>query len=91
MNKIVAANFIPGLGNGRPENGTETQTFQSCAQWSFTPLQQKREQNVRLAHMAEPYVLAAATAFFDFFSAPLDCPPSFFDLRVFFSAASSTS
>jgi hypothetical protein len=36
--------------------------------------------------MAEPYVPAAA-AFFDFFSAPLDCSPSFFDLRVFFSAA----
>jgi hypothetical protein len=42
MNKIVATEFIPRLGNGRPENGTEmllpkavaaarngTQTFQS--------------------------------------------------------------
>jgi hypothetical protein len=47
----------------------------------------KSGQNVRLTHRAEPYVPAAAAAFFDFFSAPLDCSPSFFDLRVFFSAA----
>jgi len=29
MNKFVAIEFIPRLGNVRPENGTETQTFQS--------------------------------------------------------------
>ena len=38
------------------------------------------------------YVAAIAAAFFfDFFSAPATCSLSFFDLRTFFSAASSTS
>ena len=37
---------------------------------------------------AERYV-AAVLAFFDFFSAPLACSSSFFDLRDFFSAFSS--
>jgi len=37
------------------------------------------------------YVAAAAAFFFVFFSAPVACPSSFFDLRAFFSAASSIS
>ena len=35
MNKIVVTEFIPRLGNGRPENGTGTQTFQSMRPAEF--------------------------------------------------------
>jgi hypothetical protein len=38
MNRIVVTEIIPRLGNGRPENGTRTDTLQSVHQRNFTPL-----------------------------------------------------
>ncbi len=72
---------------------TEHRLSSLCTQRSCTPLMtnKKSGQHVRWAHRAEPYVPAAAAVFFVFFSAPLACSPSFFDLRAFFSAASSIS
>jgi hypothetical protein len=68
-----------------PEMEPEHRLSSLCAQ------RKKSGQHVRLAYRAEPYLPPAAAAFFDFFSAPLACSSSFFDLRAFFSAASSIS
>src|SRR5947209_10507530 len=85
---------INGLKAGVNKNADDpsgtpgTQTFESVRPAEFYSCNRTSRQNVRWPHRAEPYVPAAA-AFFVFFSAPLACSPSFFDLRAFFSAASS--